>query len=258
MIVNVSAWLYVVGAILMLFGVTGLATLAQRAVALLHVALLVSVAVGLLMRRNWARWLTLGMSFLTWTLGSLGVLYIGYVFANLPAAVRGSSRTMFILVTLLLFVAALIWLSFRLYKHLTSDAGREEFGTPETEKNAVATSVVVSLVWSAFNSYMIPPAVIGPDDFSKRRAADPEQATTEGARESSEATLEARALERAARERGADVAREQARTPARQGTIEDERGASTVRKCRDSSGAVSFTELYCRRGTSEFDKPSAD
>src|SRR5687768_18354332 len=107
-----------------------------------------AVGFGMLLRRNWARWLVLGMSFVAWTLGSVALIWTSTKLLWAYLLSKGVPIVLFAIgVFFCALFAAFIWLSFRLYEHLNSDEGREEFKTADTEKHAVAKSTAVHIVW---------------------------------------------------------------------------------------------------------------
>jgi len=154
-IVTFSGWLYI---ILGLLGMTQLRTMysgGERLYMLLSLAIVLAMAVGLLLRRNWARWLMLGMAFLTWTLGSLGILW---AIATLLKMSFGSMRVPVLgyvgsLVVMAAF-GAYIWLHIRLFLRLTSDEGRAEFRTPPTERYAVVKSTAFHIALSLIGVFI--------------------------------------------------------------------------------------------------------
>ena len=136
MIVTVSGWLYIVFAIFALTGFKSLYGAAEKLGALASIIFLVAVGVGLLTRRNWARWLSLGISLLTWTLGSLAFCWQVVQFFRLFALFRNSVSRGMIAIALVVFAlcCAYIWLNFKLFDRLNSDEGRLEFDTRKLKR----------------------------------------------------------------------------------------------------------------------------
>jgi len=162
-IVTVSGWLYIALSLLALFGLKSAHGIAEKLTMLTSIAFLLVVGVGLLMRRNWARWLSLGVTLLTWTLGSLAFLWHVIQFIRLFALFQRSGGI--VVMTIVLIIAALccayLWLNFRLFEHLNSDEGRLEFDTPETETHAVAKSTALQIAWAALGMLLVEPGVFG-------------------------------------------------------------------------------------------------
>jgi hypothetical protein len=337
-IVTLSGWVYIVIAVLALFGMTQIRGTGEKMMTLAGIAVLITVGLGLLKRRNWARWLMLGMSLLTWTLGSLlllwtvvGAFQVSQLWEGQPLAIHVFTFLMFAL------GCAFIWLNYRLFEHLTSDDGRDEFDTPESESHAVAKSSAVYIAWCVVSMMVAEPGMIRrdrSDDFQRRVLAEMARRSTEptsdavrrervleqqrladenavrgreaaaeyARRAASEAKLrkveheESRAREQAvaasrakaqeelhrktrelfirrSRESGytdeqfdADrkrLTREFSRSmdagsAANRSNDTSERPSSTILKCRDSGGSISFTQGYCPTGTTRVESPPAD
>ena len=139
--ITFSGWLFIVFALLSFTQLGVLNSGLERQFGLASTAMLLAMGIGLLLRRNWARWLALGLTLLTWTLGSLALLWgvvtllkVSFGSARVPLSVYVGG--MFVVVLL----GAYIWLNVRLFERLTSDEGRKEFRTPFTERYAVVKS----------------------------------------------------------------------------------------------------------------------
>ena len=161
MIVTISGWVFIVIALLGIFQlkhVHGAELIAAAASIMLYAV----VAAGLLSRRNWGRWLALGLSLVTWTAGSLLFLYFTVKFYRLFSALGGvTERLLAVMVVLSAFFGAIVWLNFKLFDHLNSDEGREEFGAPADERYAVTKSTLVQVVWWVVSALVFDPAPHG-------------------------------------------------------------------------------------------------
>jgi hypothetical protein len=159
MIVTISGWVFIVIALLGIFQLKHVHS-AQLIAAAASLVLYAVVAAGLLSRRNWGRWLALGLSLVTWTAGSLFFLYITVTFYRLFSALGGVTepRLAVIMLVLVAFFAAVVWLNFKLFDHLNSDEGREEFGAPSDERYAVTKSTLVQVVWWVVGALVFDPA----------------------------------------------------------------------------------------------------
>jgi len=162
-IVTVSGWLYIVFSLLALVGFKTLHGASEKLAALASITFLFVVGVGLLRRLNWARWLTLGMSLLTWTLGSLVFFWQIVWFFRVSALFRHSFGPAMWVVFLIVVAlcCAYIWLNFRLFEHLNSDDGRLEFDAPETETHAVAKSTALQIAWGLLSTLLLEPGLFG-------------------------------------------------------------------------------------------------
>lgn len=163
MIVTFSGWLYIVFSILAVFGLKSVHGASEKLAALASIAFLLVVGVGLLRRLNWARWLTLGVSLMTWTLGSLVFLWQIVQILRLSALFRTSFGFGMWVVTVVVvaLVSAYIWLNFKLFEHLNSDDGRLEFDAPETETHAVAKSAALQIAWGLLSTLLFEPGLLG-------------------------------------------------------------------------------------------------
>jgi hypothetical protein len=154
-IVKVAGWLYIVQAALALLSMVGLPYFGrgdqlQSSLLSLGVG---AIGVGLLKQLTWARWLALGTSFIGWTLGALLLLgTIGlaiFVIAGARELLSASGGVAMIIGFVFLFVfAALavgVVVNFKLFWHLISPEGKEEFAAPEG--SSFATVVASCAVW---------------------------------------------------------------------------------------------------------------
>lgn len=170
MIVTVSAWVYLISAVILVGNFSENRGVGQGLAAVLTILLFACVGIGLLRRRNWARWIAIGVSLFTWTVGSLVFVWgVGEVFRVARRMRDVPARLELLLLIAAAVCIALLWLSYKLYKHLTSDEGRAEFDTPDTERNVVLKSTAFYLVFVAFCGIM---TVLGmPDVEAEREAA---------------------------------------------------------------------------------------
>lgn len=158
MIVTISGWVFIVISLLGVFQLKHVHG-AELIPAAASVALYAIVAAGLLARRNWGRWLALGLSLVTWTAGALVFLYITVKFYQLFSALGGvTGRLLVTMVFLIALFSAFVWLNFKLFDHLNSDEGREDFGAPDGERYAVTKSTLVQVVWWVVGALVIDPA----------------------------------------------------------------------------------------------------
>lgn len=138
MIVNIAAWLYMAQAGLCLVSLaTGRIGMGEALLLLLFAGLFGATGYGLLKRLHWGRWLALGASLLGWTLGSLLLLlFAGYLLTVAPLGLLLGvmfGAGIFSVFALGFLFILLLWLtnivvSFKLFWHLWSEAGAEEFG----------------------------------------------------------------------------------------------------------------------------------
>ncbi|HTU67759.1 MAG TPA: hypothetical protein VMF52_17550 [Steroidobacteraceae bacterium] len=299
MIVTLAAWLYLIQALLTLgslfwgpFGGGG-----GKVATLGTAALFGAMGFGLLNREQWGRWLALGCSLLTWALGGLA-LVLGIGAAALSGQVgvffsvlfSGSPMAIFVIVVLLgvLMMIANVIISAKLFFHLCSPEGCDEFGVPHGSAPTVAASAGAWVVlffaqfWMSTGGSL--PRLSGPTMARDQPhpVAEPERsyAVREAERLDHERALE-RALE-ADRQRSqqdvsgpalpdatepppaqtAATAADESPAPAlytNNGDREDERGSATkILKCRDAAGAVTFTQGYCPAGTKRVDMPAGE
>jgi len=331
-VVTISAWIYIASALLGIFQLSRIHATAEQIVAVIGLVACLAVGVGLLMRSNWARWIALGMSLLTWTVGSLVLIWGIVKLLSWFAQPKGLPSFGFVV---LLFIwgmfAALIWLSFRLFEHLNSVEGREDFNTPETETHAVAKSTAAYVAWCVVGVFVARPDLVGagsssskdlshgwtredqgPDKIKEFAPAENQRATARAGQGAEQAAAdsvraiarqeEALVRERAARDpkviaqreysnrarellarRERDPSYSDAQFKADLKAVEleyqqwressaprtsseappppaasSERPASAVLKCRDSSGAISYTQGYCPAGTNLVESLSTD
>jgi hypothetical protein len=311
-IVTLAAWLYIIQALLGLgslfpgpFGLGGgrgiLATL-------LVSALFGAMGIGLLRREAWGRWLALGVSLMSWTLGSL--MLIGM----LAAVVASRAGAMFFgalssggwmaIVAVIVVIAFLIMvvsvvISFKLFFHLCSRDGCEEFGVQYGSAGTVVASVgawIGILIAQAFMAsggggglaMLLAQSAMSRGGHD-RQEQDPEQLHIENERREYQRQYEERqhraeqqarlsairenqdpqTMDAQAPDSGTSVdappapatvvepARvEEARAPTITAEVEDEKpDPSRILKCRDASGAVTFTQGYCPPGTQRVDMP---
>jgi hypothetical protein len=154
MIVKIAAWLYIINAALTLssltfnpFGMMGASS--SNLAVLMMGGLSGAMGVGLLKQKSWARWLSLGASFLGWTLGALLLLVIfgyllfsvglGKAFGFLFAGGFVSLLAAFVFFLLLVWAVGVV-INFKLFFYLCSEDGCEEFDVPYGSAGTVAAS----------------------------------------------------------------------------------------------------------------------
>ncbi len=147
MIVKVSGWIYAVCGVLNLLLISEAGrSWTARAGALASSILVFSIGVGLLRRVNWGRWLALGSSLVTWTLGSIGIMF--FVAYMLDATFSARRDNFLLFVTTLVTAAilgAFIVMNFKLFHYLISEDGKFEFNTPENESRPVLKSTALQI-----------------------------------------------------------------------------------------------------------------
>jgi hypothetical protein len=296
-IVALAAWLYIIQALLGLgslftapagFG-GGMSSVATFVVS----GIFGAMGYGLLKRERWARWLALGVSLLSWTLGTLCLLG---VIATLALSGHGGAfiAMMFsgelvvfavILVIVLLVMLVSVVVSFKLFFHLCSDDGCDEFDVPYGSAHTVAASagtwlaIMVTqglLAGGGAMSLLAPPPLARnesdatPDPIEMQADA----AQQDHARQREE---EIRHAEQDARLRAmqAEAQRESPTTDlAADGPVvageapvpvleklpeaEEKADPKKVLKCRDAAGAVMFTQGYCPPGTRRVEMHGTD
>ena len=192
MIVKIAAWYYLVNAGLALvsslfspFGFMSGSTL----MTLIFAGLFGAMGFGLLRREKWGRFMALGCSLLGWTLG--GLLLIGMLgYLLIAAKVTAFPGMLFAggvvaalawmaLLTVLLWAVGVI-ISFKLFWHLCSPEGCEEFGVPPISAPTVIASTgawlglaLVNIVSTGGGRFMYELAVSGASrdtDQEARRA----------------------------------------------------------------------------------------
>lgn len=287
MIVTASGWIFIVISILSFFQLRRAAPAAEQVVAFAGILLYIAVGVGLLLRRNWARWLALGISLLSWTVGTLFSLYvIAKIFGLRSHASLGRFLLAIVLVTAIL--GALIWLFYRLFEYLTSEDGRFEFDTPDEETHAVAKSTAFQVAWFAGAVIILyvgmgrranPDYLEVLEELSRSEAGRAPRETRSNSQpqfeagQSPEDLAEAARLERAERTRQLieeserrmserrDASQSQAnafRESSRPQADTETQKPTGILKCRDASGSISFTQNYCPAGTTLVETPRPD
>jgi hypothetical protein len=273
-IVTLAGWVFAICAVLAIVQLRMLQPGAELWVAAANAVLLFAIGVGLLLRHKWARWLSLGMSLLAWTLGSLLTLWGIAMMLKLSVVVA---------VVMAVILGLFILLNFRLFERLNSDEGRAEFDTPDEEKGAVVKSAAACVAWSVIGAVAGQPAhlesrletrMVLPDPAAQS-AAPPQPLAEEGALPESlapaaDATREREAQftewQREADERRARIRQNAANrangTARAESTQQSETDAATstsqILRCRDASGAISFTQGHCPEGTTRVDSPGAE
>jgi hypothetical protein len=304
-IVTLAAWLYIIQALLSAgslflgpFGFGGgMSSLPTLAIA----AIFGAMGYGLLKRESWGRWLALGVSLLSWVCGGLFLLvaivggaatgklgaFFGLLFSGTGYAVFAWMLLFVVLITVVSVV-----ISFKLFFHLCSRDGCEEFGVPYGSAGTVVASVgawIAIIVGQVLMSSggMLPllaSQALARNEHSQR---DPRQEQRETERreyqrryEEQQRHAEQEAHLRAIRDAEAQQAPaavadveppqttavyqpppvEEARAPtmAAAQDAEEKPNANRIMKCRDSAGAVMFTQGYCPPGTQRVEMPKSE
>ena len=294
-IVNVAAWLYLANAGLLV--VCALWPLPGRGIggflgAALFAAAAGVIGIGLLRRETWGRWLALGPSLLGWTIGgvvSLLMLALVFWFHGKVSDLGGVARAVeFFLVLFALLSLAGVVINFKLYRHLMSEEGREEFGAPESEtfttvlqsagvwiaaclvlpasSGSSLMSPAVSSAWSESPHRELPAPERAPIERESREPPRPQAAVISAAPAAAPVPVTAMPL-------GAPQIAQSADDDAPPGTIAESRlpdfGAlegdeeeaapdmKRILKCRSPSGAITFTQGYCPNGSQEVPRSEA-
>jgi len=305
LIVNIAGWLYIVQAGLTLLSMAGLPLYMRGGQfgTLIVSVVLGAIGVGLLRRLSWARWIALGTSFIGWTFGALmllallGLIVVAMVGVNeLSSAVAGGVGVM-IALAVSFFLVALVFgivLNFKLFMHLISDVGKEEFSAPDG--STALTVFASSAVWLCIVCLSVVPssggrlagsllaqALNSSSDNSgdrparraeaeralalrreearltaarelERRRADQEAAHLRAERNAAYDDERIRAAENAERERAISNANSESHSNPRS-SDEEEKSTNKILKCQDPSGGVSYTQGYCPAGTKEVAAP---
>jgi hypothetical protein len=265
-------------------------------VSLLICGLIVWMSIGLLNRRPWARWLAVGYSLLGWSLGTFFLAYLGVTVIKAPTLFAVSVAFLFmslsgiLLLLLCLFFVVCVIVDFKLYFYLRSAPGAAEFDVQLEPDASVAraTGVWVGaylLVYLFTNPGMgslfpksrarlidMPPREIRDDRRRSEIEWNERQRREASERAASRARSEAPPPEVSAEssERTTSEAREWATTPAESKEAtgvpqppvsrdDEETGKpapNAILKCRDSSGAVQYTQGYCPAGTTRVEPQS--
>jgi len=153
-IVTLAAWLYIIQALLglgsLFSGPFGLGGGTSTVATLLVSGLFGAMGVGLLRRESWGRWLALGVSLMSWTLGSMMLIgIVAAVFASKAGAIFFGAFTeggwmaiiaAFVLIFFLIMIVSVV-ISFKLFFYLCSEDGCEEFGVPYGSAGTVVASI---------------------------------------------------------------------------------------------------------------------
>lgn len=288
MIVTLAAWLYIIQALLGLGSLvsvpSGLGGGMSSFATFIVSGIFGAMGYGLLKRERWARWLALGISLLSWTLGSL--MLVGVIAALASSGRSGAFVAMMfsgafaifavIIVIVLLVMLVSVVISFKLFFHLCSDDGCDEFDVPYGSARTVAASV------STWLAILIGQGVLAGGGvtslLAQQTLARDERDVRDargGAVESQAAVLrretelrreeQLRHAEQDARLRamqieaqhgppipaGETIAISEARVPVIEKPLPEDTkpDAKQVVKCRDAAGAVMFTQGYCPPGT---------
>jgi hypothetical protein len=268
----------------------------ENLVTLAFCALIGAMGVGLLKRHPTARWFALGSSFLGWTLGSLGLIGIIGALVVAGGASQYFGGSLFSALAALAFVVLLICvvgviISFKLFWYLCSREGCEEFGVHYGSASTVVKSLgawigifVVNFFMASGGGMSLLPAFSSKPSYEEAsREARQFERDQEMRRRNERAAARAREIEEAeARARSAaasaaamaqnapDAGSETpmveeapaptigAAPPVRQTAEEEKPSANRILKCRDGSGAVSYTQGYCPPGTQEVATPKSE
>jgi hypothetical protein len=244
-IVKVAAWYYIANAALALLSslVTLFGGLFGPALAsMVFAGLFGAMGYGLLQREKWGRFLALGCSLLGWTLGGLilialtGYLLIAVKPAGLLALLFAggfmAALAWIFLITLLLWAVGVV-ISFKLFWHLCSPEGCEEFGVPPISAPTVVASTgawlglaFINIFATGGEQFMSEAAGVGITRDADQELREFEQ--QQGMREGEARRAAARAQAEAEAEAEADIqARleaaqaEEAMSPEAAGTAED-------------------------------------
>jgi hypothetical protein len=292
-IVTLAAWLYIIQALLGLGSLfarpLGMGGGSGTFATLLVSGTFGAMGYGLLNREAWGRWLALGVSLLGWTFGSL--MLLGMLAAlgvagkggllSLTSAGGAYAIVLVLLVFVFLIMLVSVVISFKLFFYLCSQDGCEEFGVHYGSASTVVASV------AAWIAIMVGQVVMSSGGLlpllasralarNDRSEPDPQQVQLEAERREYQRRQEEqqRHVEQEARLRAIREAEDQqastanpmpdeapapTMTAARDERDEEEKpSASRILKCRDSSGAVTFTQGYCPPGTQRVDMPKSE
>lgn len=155
MIIIVAGWFYIVSAVLALLSLAvDPSGFKSTAITLVYAALFGPMGFGLLKRASWGRTMAIGCSLLGWTLGALILIVMtGYfLFVVNPAFILGIlfsaswfAALAWLVVFSLVISAVGVIISFKLFWHLCSAEGCEEFGVPPG--NTTPTVVASTGAW---------------------------------------------------------------------------------------------------------------
>jgi hypothetical protein len=278
-----------------------------NAAILMMAGLYGGMGVGLLKQQSWARWFALGLSFIGWTFGSLLlIVLLGWLFASvgvsqsfgfLFAGGWQSAIGAFVLFFLLIGIVGVV-INFKLFFHLCSEEGCQEFGVPYGSAGTVAASVgawigiVIVNGWMAGGGSLVglaAAAATSNDDRANREQARLEQENEwrerqerreREMRRQEEAAIRAREQEEMIRAAQAAEAPPVESQPVEvqvedqpvdrpepvksyaqrlaEERKEQEQSSRRILKCRDSSGSVTFTQGYCPPGTNQVEMPASE
>jgi hypothetical protein len=302
-VVAIAAWLYIIQALLGLasmfshpFGVgSGSSTFAT----LIGSVVCGAMGYGLLKREAWGRWLALGVSLLSWVFGSL--LLIALLGALAVSGKSGAFISMmfsgaFAIFTVMLVIGLLIMLvsiviSFKLFFHLCSEDGCDEFDVPYGSAGTVVASVGAWVALMAVQVFMTSggrggvAAILAQQAMSRQQDPREQDATrlrvearqreherAEESRRRAEQEARVRAIRDAENEQAlnAAAAAESPTVDSPHTTVvanaalpdkreeEEKTTGNTILKCRDATGAVMFTQGYCPPGSQRVDMPRKD
>lgn len=321
MIVNIAGWVYLIQAVLLLCSMAaspfGMRMTLANLATLLASVLAGFIGYGLLKRDSRARWWALGSSLISWVIGGLLILIGIGVLLYVATTDRGSGGGSFDMARMLFTGAAFIVMVFfvfvfglfiavtvimyKLFWHLCSREGCEEFGVEYGSAGTVLASVgawigltilqvwmtAASLTGSGFGSMMARERVERPDvarqieqEAARQEARAAIQREEERQRaalleEAEQALAESQENERLRAEvpnESYDSASQYVPPAAESGEMEseaaapvfggnegdrdeEERKPNQILKCRDGSGAISYTQGYCPPGTTLVDTP---
>jgi hypothetical protein len=303
-IVTLAGWLYIINGALVLLSLRsslpGIALSGQLGTLVLGVGL-GALGVGLLKRETWGRWFALGPSFLGWTIGALFALgmlaLLIWFFANSSSLGGFAGFIGFLLVFMTVLSTVGVVINFKLYWHLVSEDGKDEFGAPESDSFVTVmqsagvwiVASVLSLMISGSGSLVggaVLASVLRPSREDVAAQVDERELTRQIERERARAlepatrraqeeiqAMQRRAAENAVVQYGAPAAAAASEstnysvqsasapeTPAGSPTSTEEKqiDMKKILKCRDGAGAVQFTQGYCPPGTKEIAAPGSN
>lgn len=157
MIVTINAWLYILSAAAMVLTFFANQTIGDYVAAVFGILWSLGIGVGLLKRLNWARWIAIGVSLVSWTIGPLLLIW---VLIHIYRVYNRAHHVPLWFVIFFVIAAAVcsvvLWLTYKLYKYLTSNEGRGEFHAPETERHVVVKSTAAYIIYLVIVGFLSP------------------------------------------------------------------------------------------------------
>lgn len=295
MIVNLAAWLYIIEALLgvamLTVGPWGMGSVKDTLAALIISAIFGAMGYGLLKREVWGRWLALGSSLLSFTFGTLfltaivavALYFHEYAVGVAMMLIANGALGMIVVLILMVQVASVI-ISFKLFFHLCSRQGCEDFGAPYGSAGAVLASAVSWIAVFGVQTMMagagdvmslLAGHAMARDEPVRRERYDArreaEVRAYEQPRENepmpspSEPQISADFAEPVPATDEPPVAADEARAPSfadappdQAADDESDKDRSKILKCRDASGGITFTQGYCPPGTQRVAMPTPE